>query len=218
MLKTEYIYSIIIVVLILLIINMYNSYKYEYFTPGVMLRSNYDKRSYKVVNKYQDMQYAADNLAILHEFIINFLRYVKNKFIIKKIGTKRHETFFSRILKNYNPDTIFENDPKPGDETSFVANKGDEFGICLRKKGIDQNQLHELNILKFVMLHELTHLGCISYGHNDEFWSSFKMVLSEAVESKLYIPYDYAIPKNTINYCGLIVKNNPYCDGINNCL
>lgn len=216
MINRVYLYSLIIIIL-LLILNSFNN-KYESFKSEPVV-SSYDNRQYKVLSNFLDRDIAANNLALLHEFIIKYLNYVKKKFIIKKSGTIHQEKFFSRILKNYRPEAVFENDPEPGEETSYVTDKGSEFAICLRKKENDDiGQLHELSILKFVMLHELTHLGCISYGHNEEFWTSFKMVLDEAVKSELYIPHDYSKPKNIINYCGLIVKHNPYCDGINKCL
>lgn len=206
--------GIVITLIVLLILNMNHDKIYDYFTSYSTM-ADYDKRAYKVAGGFSDNAAAANKLAKLHEFIINYLRYVKKKIIIHNNGTLTQKRFFMRVLKNYNPDNIFENNPKPGEETSFVANKGEEFGICLRKKGQFKNQIHEMSILKFVILHELTHLGCISYGHDSEFWTSFKMVLTEAVKSGLYTPIDYS--EKTINYCGLEVTSNPYCDGINKC-
>jgi len=204
----------VVILIVLIVVNGVNNKIYDYFTTSTII-SNYDQRAYKVVGGFTDRDVAADKLAKLHEFIVNYLRFVKKKFIINKEGSVEHELFFKRVLKNYNPDVIFENDPKPGEETSFVADKGKEFGICLRKKGSLNDQIHEMSILKFVMLHELTHLGCISYGHDAEFWESFKMVLTEAVASGLYTPVDYS--HNPVNYCGLIVSSNPYCSGNNKC-
>ena len=211
----EELFSLIIVILVILLLNNGHKTIYDYFNTYSTM-SNYDQRKYKVVGGFSDRQDAANHLAKLHEFIINYLRYVKKKFIIYNNGTEEQKKFFIRVLKNYNPDNLFENDPKPGDDTSFVANKGEEFGVCLRKKGKYKNKIHEMSILKFVILHELTHLGCISYGHGQEFWDFFKMVLTEAVESGLYTPIDYS--KNPINYCGLEVFHNPYCDEVNKCL
>jgi hypothetical protein len=204
----------VVILIVLIVVSGGNNKIYDYFTTSTTI-SNYDQRAYKVVGGFTDKDVAADKLAKLHEFIVNYLRFVKTKFIINNEGSVEHELFFKRVLKNYNPDVIFENDPKPGEETSFVADKGKEFGICLRKKGSLKDQMHEMSILKFVMLHELTHLGCISYGHDAEFWGSFKMVLAEAVASGLYTPVDYS--HNPVNYCGLTVSSNPYCSGNNKC-
>jgi hypothetical protein len=204
----------VIILIVLFVLGGSNNTINEYFATSITL-SKYDQRSYKVVSRFDDRYDAANKLAKLHEFIINYLRFVKTKFIINNEGSVEQKMFFKRVLNNYNPDNVFENDPKPGEETSFVTNKGKEFGICLRKKGSMKDQMHKMSILKFVMLHELTHLGCISYGHDTEFWESFSMVLTEAVASGLYKPVDYS--SNPVDYCGLNVSNNPYCSGNNKC-
>lgn len=199
---------IIILVILLWIVIFYSKNTIEYFTSNSTI-SKFDNRPYKVVGGFSDKNIAADKLAKLNEFIIQFLKYIKINIINNINQPLEKQQFFIRILNNYNIDNIFENEPEPGDVTSFVSNKGLQFGICLRKKGDMKNQFHEIDILKFVMLHELTHLGCISYGHDNEFWSCFKVVLSEAVKSGLYTPIDYS--KYPENYCGISVHNNPYC-------
>jgi hypothetical protein len=200
----------IIVIVILLV--YYNKRRFnEYFSSTE--KSTYDNKNYRVVAGFHDKNIAADNMAKANEFINAYLKYAKNKFITNSVsGVDNKRAFFTRIINNYNPNNLFENNPSLGEETSFVSNKGEEFGICLRKKGPMKDQLHDMNIIKFVILHELTHLGCISYGHDREFWHWFKIVLEEAVNSGLYIPIDYS--KQSVNYCGLEVTHNPYC--INN--
>ncbi len=185
----------------------FNNHKHEFMTTEKM--SRVDQRTYRVAGSFQDSHAAADKLAELHKFIVDYLRYIKTKFIIERRGSPHQQQFVARILKNYNPDVVFENNPGPGEETSYVTNKGEKFGICLREKvGANQKKIHKQNILKFVMLHELSHLGAITYGHNEEFWSSFKFVLIQAVESGLYAPIDYS--QSEVNYCGLEVQFNPY--------
>jgi hypothetical protein len=197
--------------IIIIIIFLFYNYKHkisEYFTSSFVV-SEYDKRYYKVDVQFSDKNIAANKLAILNEFIIQYLKYIKKNIINSNTEPRNKKLFFKRILNNYNLDNIFENNPLPGGETSFVSDKGLEFGICLRQKINQSNEFHKINILKFVMLHELTHLGCVLYGHEHEFWEWFKVVLSEAVKSRLYIPIDYS--KNPENYCGLNVTTNPYC-------
>ena len=196
-------YLILCILLLLYIINPKKIYE---SMSNKSVESTLDKRSYKISSSFNDMSDAANKLSYLNQFIINFLRYAKKKYIIGV--RKTHTQFYIRMLNNYNMDTIFENNPKYGEETSFVTNKGDEFGICLRDKGNNSDKFHNENILQFVMLHELTHLGCISYGHDKEFWSMFKVVLEDAAEFGIYTPINYAI--TPINYCGLLVTYNPY--------
>lgn len=200
---SEGILSLFVVCIIIYI----NEHKHEYMTTEKI--SHIDQRSYKVVGSFANSGEAADKMAELHKFIINYLKFIKTKFITHNQGTAVQQKFVSRVLNNYNPDVIFENNPGIGDDTSYVTNKGERFAICLREKvGSDHKKIHSQNILKFVILHELSHLGTITYGHNKEFWDSFKFMLIQATESGLYVPVDYE--NNKTNYCGLDVQFNPY--------
>lgn len=179
----------------------------EYFTTTPVL-SNIDNKQYRVITTFGDYKEATDKLANINDFIINFLRYLKNKFIINRNGNKDEIKFVQRILNNYNPDNIFENFPILGENTSFVINKGESFGICLREK--ENHNFHTFSLLKFVILHEMTHMGTIQYGHDYEFWSWFKFITIEATKSGLYDPINYS--NNNVNYCGLNITFNPYYD------
>lgn len=197
--------SLIIVIILFIMYEYQTNSIYEYFTSSNVV-SSIDKRSYKVVGGFQNPNNAADMMAVLNKFIFEFLRFLKNKFIVNKRGDTLEQEFVARVLKNYNPDVIFENNPKKGEETSFVVNKGDKFGICLRNK--KNKQLHDIDLLKFVIIHELSHLGTIKYGHEYQFWSWFKFMLVQAKESGLYTPIDYN--KYSDRYCGMNVTFNPY--------
>ena len=190
----------------------------EYMTSSYK-KSSYDGRLYKVSTVFSDSNAAADKLATLNKFIIEYLRCLRREYVWGNSGSSDERKFVSRVIKNYNLDTIFENNPKPGEETSFVTNKGEQFGICLRKKQTDKNQIYSENsILQFVMLHELTHLGCVGYGHGAEFWSWFRWVIMQAKKYNLHTPVNYGCPGKNVNYCGLDVKYNPYFGNNDNCV
>jgi hypothetical protein len=198
--------GIVLVFIILAILYEWqNATVYEYFTTTKIV-SSLDQRSYKVVGGFTDLNTASDTMSKLNNFIIEFLRFLKNKFIINQYGSQLEQEFVKRMLINYNPDVIFENDPKPGGDTSFVVNKGKQFGICLRNK--KTKNIHNANLLKFVMIHEMSHLGCIKYGHGYQFWSWMKFMLIQAKESGIYTPVNYA--KNPTTYCGTNVSFSPF--------
>jgi hypothetical protein len=199
-------YTVIIIVLIFLYFFMESDVR-EYFTSTFIV-SGIDHRKYKVSSEFKNSAKAADKMAEISAFINVFLKHMRNKYLIRRMGNIREYDFVKRMLKNYNPDVIFENNPLPGEDTSFVVNKGDKFGICLREKVINRGSIHDMNTLKFVILHELSHLGCKSYGHKYEFWSFFRFNLIQAVEAGIYTPIDYKY--EPINYCGLSVQINPY--------
>lgn len=198
--------EVIVIILILLIIYELQTHTvYEYFTTEHLV-SHVDKRKYKVSGGFINKIDAVNKMANLNEFIISLLKFLKKKFVINHQGNTLEKNFIIRVLKNYNPDVIFENFPEDGEDTSFVVNKGEQFGICLRNK--INNQIHDDNLLQFVMIHELSHLGTLTYGHDYSFWSWFKFMLVQATESGLYIPVDYS--KRPVVYCGIDVTYNPY--------
>ena len=59
----------------------------------------------------------------------------------------------------------------------------------------------------FVICHELAHVMSVTEGHNDEFIKNFRFLLVESTELGIYTPVDYSV--NNINYCGVLVTNNP---------
>jgi hypothetical protein len=200
-------HAAIILVIAFLIFKEYYQLN-EPFT-SMYVQSDVDNRIYNVVGGFTDRKEAANRLSLVHNFMIDYMKYLKKKFIVQNNGTINDQKFITRILNNYKPDKLKENYPKPGEDTSYVLNKGDEFGMCLRSKNdATKDKFHDFELLKFVTLHEITHLGTKTFGHNKEFWDSFKFILQQAEESGLYIPVDYS--QNPQLYCGILVSSNPY--------
>ena len=168
--------------------------------------SGRDSREYSVVSKFGNNETAAELMRKNNIFIISLLRYIRNKYLFKKHGTNKEQQFVSRVLSRYNPDMVFENWPKDGEDTSFVVNKGEKFGLCLRSK--KTMEFHPADLLQFVTIHELTHMGTITYGHNKEFWSWMKFMLVQAKAAGLHTPVNYS--EKPVMYCGLEVVSNPY--------
>ena len=107
-----------------------------------------------------------------------------------------------RLIKNFNPQTIIENDPD-SEHTAYSENKGEKIAFCLNttKKG---DTLIDENTLTFVAIHELAHTMSESIGHKEEFWKNFKFLLENSVRCHVYTPVDYA--KHPISYCGMTIK------------
>jgi hypothetical protein len=203
--------GIIIVFILLILLISKGKYKLLEFMDTRKIRSSLDNRNYSVSKSFSDIDKAAETLSKLHAFICNFLDFLKKNYINNPNNPKDKKQFIQRILYKYNPDTLYENNPYNGGETSFVINKGASFGVCLREKITNTpDKIHNFNTLQFVVLHEITHIGTISYGHNNEFWSRFKFILSEAYKSGLYTPINYTLLPS--NYCGLTITSNPLFD------
>jgi hypothetical protein len=166
-----------------------------------------DGRCYGIIADHQDHEQASMLLAQLNKFGIRFMRHLREKYILSNNKSYRKE-IFQRLLHNYNPEAIIENMPTSIENTSYVEDKGRVFALCLRKK--PNNQFHDIDLIKFVFLHEMSHLASKGYGHGKEFWINFKIMLDEAYQAGLYYPKNYM--KYPENYCGLHIDYNPYFD------
>jgi hypothetical protein len=138
------------------------------------------------------------------------MRHLRKKYIWNDSGNQHGKEIVEYLLSNYNPDAIIENAPINDVNTSYVDDKGKVFALCLREKESGDNNFHSMDLLKFVVLHEMTHMATESFGHELDFWVHFKFLLKEAKDAKLYNPIDYR--KYPIVYCSLKVAYNPYFD------
>lgn len=111
-----------------------------------------------------------------------------------------------RIRSRYRSAGLIENKPKDPSQTSYTAGKGQIVALCLRKP----NGFVDMDLIRFVDLHEMAHIGTRAYGHPEEFWNNFKFLLAEAKEAGFYTPVDYS--QKGVMYCGLKVDYNPLYD------
>lgn len=190
-------YCLIVIFLILLI---WNVRLYTEF-PEALVVSVVDGEEYTVKKNYANMQNASNILARLNRVNTILIEHMKKKYM----GTQ-HASDVEFLAENYNGDVLQEHTPRGPVNTSYVVNKGDVIKLCLRDP--HTGKFHDFNTLLFVNLHELSHLLDREWGHGKSFWRGFKFVLEEAVHLGLYDPVDYA--KYPTNYCGIIIKSNPY--------
>lgn len=116
----------------------------------------------------------------------------------------------SRIVKKFDASKIKEILPT-SEYTAYSENKGEKLALCLNEsKENPDSRLISDNTLMYVAMHELTHIGSVSIGHGDEFWTNFKRIIEYAVKYDLYTPIDYK--KNNELYCGMNLTDNPYFD------
>ncbi len=201
--------AVVIIVLILLgwyIFAWLMQKKYATITLG-------DGSAFTVAD-YPDKIDAAILLAHLNTYAITVLRTLKRQYaaandtggdvaIAQQFGN--YATFVHSLITKFNPTVIQENAPDNAD-TSYVIDKGNELAICLRGAG---NSLHDIELLKFVLLHEMTHIGSHETGHEEEFWTNFRWLLHYLSDHGLYTPRDYR--RHPQLYCGkILVKHNPW--------
>lgn len=199
----------LIVILLLILIIFYQESCREYFTTE-KIKSKIDGRFYKVLN-YDDKSNAADIVAELNNFTLQLIKKLKKEYLeqdnITREGIKGRE-IAERLFSRYNPRSLQENEPVRMDRTSYVKNKGDVIGLCLRER--KNKSFHDMDTLKFVMLHELAHIVTPELEHTPLYWTNFKFLLEFSEKHGLYKSPRYDL--NNENYCGVLVNYNPIYD------
>ncbi len=160
------------------------------------ITSNVDGNKYCVRQRLKQ-ELAADLLATVTQNMKKLVAYMQ----------KTYPTYenVQRLVKNFNPQTIIENDPED-EHTAYSENKGEKIAFCLNtdKTG---DMLIDKNTLTFVAIHELSHTMTKSIGHKEEFWNNFKFLLENAVRSHVYTAVDYS--KHPVSYCGMTIDESP---------
>jgi len=181
----NYIILIFISILIIFCFINYNNTIYS--------KSKFDEKLYKVQN-IEKYDISAYNLSLLKQFSIDLFNLIDYNDEICKTLTKRIDRA-KRII----PNIPFSENTLDTDNTSYTINKGDEIVLCLRSK-ISKNH-HDVNIVKYILIHELAHIICPEIGHTELFYSINKYLLKLAIEKNIYNDVNFKI--NPVEYCGL---------------
>ena len=213
----------VIILLILIVIVLVNSvwWNGNNFTLGRTseIHSNIDGLPYRVHLIHEDSSQAADTMAELNRRAIDLMRHLRQKYLrgstLGAFPEREHAT--KRLLGLYNPDNLAENSPRdPKGDTSYTIDKGAILALCLREKNPAQSRdpqvhdIHDLEMLMFVTLHELTHIAIEDIDHPLRFWRAFKFILEEAIQYGILQGVDYK--RYPTVYCGLVINYNPLYD------
>ncbi len=141
---------------------------------------------------------------LLNLMIKNMYR-LKNHLVKNKDKFPRFEQSIELLDKNFTKSRtrIYEN-PPTSEYTSYSVNKGEELAFCLRSK--KNGEFHELNLLMYVALHELAHVGCNEIGHTQWFKEIFEFYTKEAIKLGIYRYDDY--DSNPVEYCGMMLSSS----------
>lgn len=190
--------SIIATVLVL----QYLGISMDVFQRDHMVTSVVDNESYRVQEEFENKQRAADILAEINQMYVRIIYHLKKT----QMGSPWAENI-TFLGEHYNPTVLGEHIPSNLNYTSYVAQKGKKIRLCLRMPE-DRRVFHEMNTIKFVALHELSHLMVQSYGHDETFWDAFRFLLGQASAMGEIKLIDYS--KAPVRYCGIDVTSNPY--------
>lgn len=97
---------------------------------------------------------------------------------------------------------VFRESDEGSETTSYSVNKGEEIVFCIRSK--TSGQIHDLNLLMYVAVHELAHVACPEVGHTPLFFEVNRFLLREAAALGLYRVDNYhSAPQE---YCGMTLN------------
>jgi predicted metal-dependent hydrolase len=167
----------------------------------VYVTSDIDNKKY-LVRDIHDKQQSANMLARIRERMITFSEYLyKNK---NNYGDNKKyiEQLNSRI---YNSIII-----ESGDDvkyTSYSVNKGQQLVFCVRSRDLhSKNKIHSLNLIMYVVLHEMAHVACPENGHTPLFKQIFAFFTTVAIKQKIYVKINFQTKPT--EYCGLVLKES----------
>lgn len=183
----------IILIFVILFFVFNNLYKYDNL---VKIKSPIDNNYYWVRNKTDKFQ-AANTLAkikINMKKLITYLQQNQSKF-------PENMTYIKDLVSRTKKINIMET-PQDEKYTSYTINKGEKIVLCLRSKLLDN--IHDMNTIMYVVIHEMAHVGCPEYGHTPLFKKIFKFLLEQSIVIGIYKPVDYRI--NPQNYCGMTIN------------
>jgi hypothetical protein len=79
--------------------------------------------------------------------------------------------------------------------------------FCMRlrqSKKIDKK--HDINLMMYVVLHEISHIACPEYGHTQLFKEIFKYITQSAINLGIYSQIDFkSMPTE---YCGMTITDS----------
>jgi hypothetical protein len=156
------------------------------------VKSEIDNLEYKVRN-LNDKTAAANTLSVIRSNLMRLVNYLEEKYPEKEN--------VELLVKRFNPNNISEG-TSDKTQTSLTVDKGKQIIFCLRsRKAETENQIHNINILMYVAIHELAHIMSKSTHHTPEFMDNFFFLLKEA--SKIGIYNTEILEGGKQEYCGL---------------
>ena len=188
---------LLIIFIIFIFITLYfiynNLYKYDNL---VKIKSPVDNDYYWVIDKNDKLKAANTlaNIKINMKKLVSYLQQNQNEF-------PENMSYIKDLIKRTKTINIMET-PQDEKYTSYTVNKGERVNMCIRSKIIEN--IHDMNTLMYVAIHEFSHVACPEYGHTPLFKKIFKFLLERSIEINIYKAVDYRV--NQQSYCGMIIN------------
>lgn len=188
--------KLILSVILLIFVSIYQWFRASLST---YVKSSVDNKYY-LVRDLPDKQQVADNLAYIKKNIKTMVSYMS------KNSPDNFKPYVERLNKKINNVIILEN-VRDFYYTSYSVNKGEQLVFCMRsRKDGSKDQKHSVNLMMYVVLHEIAHIACPEYGHGQLFKEIFKHFTEIAIQLDLYELIDFR--SNPTEYCGMTIYDS----------
>lgn len=187
---------LIVIIILLLVFLIYLRFQRTNF---VYVRSDIDNDMY-LVRDLPDKQRACNMLAKVKSNILLLTNYMQSK--MEKFDHE-YQTYINKLSNRIKYTTISENSVDSS-YTSYTVNKGDKMVFCVRSKY--DNTIHDLNLIMYVALHEISHIACPETGHTTLFKKIFGKFTEEAININIYKKIDF--DHEPTEYCGLTITDS----------
>lgn len=193
--------SLIVTLIILIFIVYY--IKYGKDGKDISYTKSSISEKFYLVRNLPDKQIAADIIARivndLKRLAVAMYKDLKNgESEAKKMGL-----YIKRMYNRFNG-ISFRESSAYSPYTSYTVNKGDEMVLCIRSK--KTGKIHNYNIIMYVAIHELGHVGCTEIGHTPLFFKINRYMIRKGIKMGMYKYVDYSMYPEV--YCGMNVNNN----------
>ncbi len=199
-----------LIIILGIILMLYFTYHMMYTYGEIQyIKSDIDNQVYLIrrgnIKNIEFLKESANKLALINKNIGILIEHLNKNYP----GNKDKLYFVPKLNENYNSNIISEAPIDPR-YTTYTINKSD-IHICLRTRD-NFERLYDINILMYVMLHELAHLCNFDFqgrpilGHGLEFQYIFKCLVEEAIKLNIYSYQNYE--NEPEEYCGMMISTS----------
>lgn len=195
----------VLLILLAFLLVIYFIVKFLYNETSYV-KSKVDNNNYIIRRGNKNEVYLKDSADRLAEINLRIIKLIDH--LDKKYQTDISKNYFIKYLKqNYKSDILSEA-AFDNRYTTYTIDKQD-MHVCLRTR--DKNEdLYDINLLMYVILHELAHLcnydrlGNPIIGHGIEFKNIFRLLIIESININIYKYTDYS--ETPHEYCGIMIS------------
>ena len=191
-----FVFIIIILILFLIFYNLIN-------TEVKYVKSDIDNKEYLV----RDLDDATQAAALLSNLKRRMIKVTEHLYKNKDAMYIENKDYIDNLYKKVKKGVVISENSSETNYTSYSVNKGEELVFCLRSRKKDRNnEFHDLNLLTYVLLHEMAHIACPEYGHTPLYNNIFGFITTVAIQIGEYNKIDFY--QNNTEYCGMTITSS----------